>query len=307
MQVAIGLDLGGTNLKYGLVTKRGEVLEARSTPSRTAEGVRGVLASLRFAVRDLQAIGRAAGHQIVAAGLGLPGTVCGRQGMVLTAPPQIPGIQGLKAGASVRNLAKVKVAVENDATVAALAEARVGSGRGAASLLLVTVGTGVGGGLVIGGQLVRGRYGTGGEIGHGVFAPGGLSCGHGGRGCLELYCSATALVRIHAELGGAAGLDPREIARRAARRDRIAAKAFDIVGTNLGLGLATAGTLVAPEIIAVGGGLADAGKLLMDPLRRAFTAQVLPYVAHGCRIVRARLKNRAGLIGAALLAIEDGQ
>lgn len=306
MKAAIGLDLGGTNLKYGLVSRKGEVLEAASVPSRCDEGPAGVRESLEAAVKDLAVRARWKGHEIVAAGLGMPGTVTGRRGIVLTSPPQIPGLTGFQAGTCLRSLARVPVAVENDATVAALGEARAGVGIGAATLLLATVGTGIGGGLVIGGHLVRGRYGTGGEIGHGVFHPEGLPCGHGGEGCLELYCSATALVRIYGELGGAEGVGPREIADLAEGGDRRAVSAFDRIGTNLGLGLATAASLVAPDVIAIGGGLADAGRLLLDPVRRAFEAQVLPYVAKGCRILRARLKNRAGLIGAAFLAFEEG-
>lgn len=306
MQVAIGIDFGGTSTKYGLVSKKGEVLEARSIPSKTETGPLGVRETLEAAVEDLKVIARWKGHQIVAAGLGLPGTVYGRRGIVLTAPPQIRSIGGFEAGTCLRSLTGVKVAVDNDATVAALAEARVGAGRGAPTLLLATVGTGVGGGLVIGGQLVRGRYGTGGEIGHGVFMPNGDSCGHGGHGCLELYASATALCRIYQDLGGASSAAPRDIVTKAEEGERRAVAALERLGTNLGLGLATAASLIAPDVIAIGGGLVAAGKLLMDPLRKSFRDQVLPYVAKGCKIVKARLKNKAGITGAGLLAFEEG-
>ncbi len=306
MQVAIGLDLGGTQLKFGLVTRDGEVVHDDVVPSRTAEGILGVKASLEEAVGSLQEKARWKGHTIVAAGLGMPGTVSGSRGTVLTAPPQIPGIMGFHAGTYLRSVSGVKAAVDNDATVAARGEARVGVGVGAPTMLLATVGTGIGGGVVIGGQLVRGRYGTGGEIGHSVFVPDGLPCAHGGAGCLELYASATALKRIYADMGGAEGMEPKNIAARAEKGEAAAVRAFDRVGRNLGLGLAQAATLIAPDVIAIGGGLADAGKLLMDPLRQSFRAQVLPYVAKGARILRAKLRNRAGIIGAAILAFEEG-
>src|SRR5262245_37953407 len=115
MQVAIGIDIGGTNLKYGLVTKRGEVLVARTLPSRADEGAVGVRSSLEQAVKDMRLSARWKGDSIVAAGLGLPGTVSGRNGVVLTSPPQIPGLQGFEAGTCLRDLTGVKVAVDNDA------------------------------------------------------------------------------------------------------------------------------------------------------------------------------------------------
>jgi glucokinase len=304
--VALGLDLGGSFLKSGLVTPEGEVLHDDAVRSRTHEGPEGLRQAIAEAVARLQEKARWMGVEVRAAGLGLPGTIAGPAGTVLTAPPQIPGIRGFAAARVLRAASGVPSAADNDATLAGLAESRVGAGRGAPTFLLVTVGTGVGGGLVVGGQLIRGRYGTGGEIGHATFVPDGLPCPHGGRGCLELYASAGALQRFYGESGGAAGAEPREILRRAERGEARAARAFDRVGRNLGLGLAAAAAVIAPDVIAVGGGLAEAGRFLLDPLRAAFRAQSLPYAAKGCRIVRARLRNRAGLVGAGLLAFEEG-
>ncbi len=309
MDVGIGLDLGGTDLKFALVTRSGRALSTGSVPTIADKGTRGLKACLATAVQAAQAAAKAKRVRVVAIGMGLPGAVRGRDGLITVVPPQIPRIRGLRTATELRRLAQVPAAVENDATVAALAEARCGAGRGRNCVLMVTVGTGLGGGLVVHGRVVRGAFGTGGEIGHGVFVKDGLACRHDGadgRGCLELYTSATALVRIHAEHGGEADLTPREIVKRARAGARAARAALRELGTNLGLGLATAAALVAPDVIVVGGGFSNAGRLLLDPVRAAFKKQTLRPLIRGVPVVLARLRNDAGCVGAGLLGLEEG-
>ncbi|MAG32364.1 MAG: glucokinase [Deltaproteobacteria bacterium] len=306
MDLAIGIDVGGTRIKFGLVTKKGEVKTTGSVRTNADEGPVGLRDGLELVVRELKRRAHWKGWKIVAAGMGIPGTVTGRRGTMIMTPPQIQGLHGWETGTCLRQLSGVRTAVDNDATVAGLAEARIGAGHGAPTTILVTVGTGLGGALVVGGKLVRGRFGTGGEIGHSVFVPDGLPCGHGGRGCLELYTSATALVRIYRELGGLDADDPKAIVTKARTGHRKATRALQQIGKNLGLGLSAQASVVAPDLIVVGGGLSAAGRLLLDPARQAFKEQSLDYVSKGCRWVKARLGNRAGLIGAGLLAFEEG-
>ena len=305
-EVAIGIDIGGTEIKYGLVTHRGEVRHAGAVSTEVAEGREGVQSGLRQVIEQCRHHSGLKGLEIVALGMGIPGTVTGRRGTMLMTPPQIQGLRGWETGTYLRRIARVPVAVDNDATVAGLAEARIGAGRGAATVILVTVGTGLGGALVVGGQLVRGKYGTGGEIGHAVFVPDGLPCAHGGRGCLELYTSATALVRIYREIGGRERDSARDIVAKAKQGHRRAASALNKIGRNLGLGISALANVVAPDLVVVGGGLSAAGRLLIAPARESFKEQCLPYASKGVRWVRARLGNKAGLIGAALLGFEEG-
>ena len=305
-EVAIGIDIGGTEIKYGLVTPRGEVRHAGAVGTEVVTAREGVQRGLREVLASCRRHAELKGLEITALGMGIPGTVTGRRGTMLMTPPQIQGLQGWETGTYLRRLARVPVAVDNDATVAGLAEARIGAGRGFETVILVTVGTGLGGALVVGGQLVRGEYGTGGEIGHAVFIPDGLPCAHGGRGCLELYTSATALVRIYRELGGRDQDSARDIVAKAKQGQRRATRALGEIGRNLGLGVSALANVVAPDLVVVGGGLSAAGRLLIAPARESFKEQCLPYASKGVRWVRARLGNKAGLIGAALLGIEEG-
>jgi glucokinase len=308
MDVAIGLDLGGTDLKWALVDARGRCRAEGSVPTVADQGRRGLVACFGTATRAAADCANKKRLRVVATGLGLPGGVQGARGLVTVVPPQIPGIRGLAVAALLSKLTGVPAVAENDATVAALAEARCGAGRGKQSVLMLTVGTGLGGGLVINGRTVRGIHGTGGEIGHALFKPGGIPCRHdglAGQGCLELYTSASALRRIHGELGGEAELSPREIVQRARRGDATARAALAQIGTNLGLGVSGAAALVDPEVIIVGGGLSAAGNLLLAPMRKAFRLQTIRPLIRGTPIVRAKLGNTAGSVGAALLALEE--
>ena len=306
VEVGIGIDVGGTDIKYGLVTRAGVVRKRAALPPEGAEGRPGIERGVRAAVAAGQEHARRLRLDVAAVGMGIPGTVTGRRGTMLMTPPQIPGLGGWEAATFLRSLTDVPVAVDNDATVAGLAEARIGAGRGAATVILVTVGTGLGGALVVGGELVRGRHGTGGEIGHALFVPGGLPCAHGGRGCLELYTSATALVRIYREMGGRHADSPRDIVSKARQGHRRAGRALAQLGRNLGQGVSSLANVVAPDLVVVGGGLSAAGRLLIGPAREAFKEQCLPYAARGVRWVKAGLGNKAGLIGAGLLALEEG-
>lgn len=301
MRYAIGLDVGGSFIKYGLVGEDGELLRSGERAMDARRGVAGLEDSIRSA---LEAAREGEGPEPVAVGIGLPGTLRPGEGEVLTAPAQIPGILGWRAVERLTTLSGLPAAADNDATIAGFAEARVGAGRGRETVLLVTVGTGVGGGLVVGGRPVRGPCGTGGEIGHIVLHPDGLPCPahEGGRGCLELYASATALARRYREAGGAAR-EPRQIVDAAlAGSDPLATETLRAVGHDLGLGLVTAASLVAPDVVLIGGGLSAAGEALRGPAEHALRTRSLPYVGR-TPVLLAGLGNRAGVVGAALLAL----
>jgi glucokinase len=205
----------------------------------------------------------------------------------------------------------VPAVVENDANAAAYGEWRAGAGRGLSSFVCLTLGTGVGGGIVLGGSLYRGATGFAGEIGPAVICADGPPCACGNRGCLEALIGARAIVRRARELYGAsggaraepaAGRSPEELARAAARGDEVAARVFAETGRYLGIALANIVHILAPEAIAVGGGVAGAGEILFGPARETLRRSVMDDRMAEVRVVPAELGNRAAVLGSALLA-----
>jgi glucokinase len=299
--VAMALDLGGSALKFGLVSRAGEVVIHGKVRIDVAAKLAGVEAALRDAVARLREQARAVGVEPCCAGAGSAGTLFGPKGRLVTPSPNLPFMKDFELGAFIRRESGLNVVAENDATVAALAELRLGAGRGASNFLMATVGTGLGGGVVVHERLLRGRFGTAGEIGHAIFEPDGRACGCGSRGCLEQYCASRALKRFYREAGGGA-VGVTELIERTKAGERAALRAVSRAARNLGIGLASFAALVPFDVIAIGGGVSVLGPLLLRPIREAFDAHALPYVRKTTRIVRARLGNRAGIVGAGLLA-----
>ena len=297
MSLAIGVDIGGTKVAAGLVSETGEILrrERRPTPSTDPAAVAAVVASV---VADLRAE-----SDVSAVGVGAAGFIDPGRSTVLFAPNLAWRQEPLRD--SLSSLIGLPVVVENDANAMAWAEYRFGAGVGVSSLVALTVGTGIGAGLVLDGHLYRGAFGMAGEPGHLRVVPDGLPCGCGNRGCWEQYCSGRALVREAAARGGPWTEGPAvTLAAQSGHREAIAA--FVAVGTWLGQGLADVSAVLDPGRFVIGGGVGAAGDLLLEPARRRF-ADVL--IGRGYRpipdIVPASLGVDAGLIGAADLARES--
>jgi glucokinase len=309
--LTIGVDVGGTKVAAGVVDEQGRVLARtrRPTPSSTPADVEDVIADC---VDELRA-----GHQVEAVGLGAAGFVDIERSRVLVAPNLSWRDEPLRDAVSAR--IGLPVVVENDANAAAWAEHRFGAGRGEDHLVVVTVGTGIGGGIVVDGRLHRGRHGVGAEFGHLQVVPGGRRCGCGQNGCWEQYCSGRALLREAREiadvrrtygarlleLGGGRpeGIQAREVTLAAQEGDPAARECFEVVGRWLGQGLADLAAVLDPGAFVVGGGVADAGELLLAPARRVFAARLTGTGARPHAQIRlAQLGNEAGLVGAADLA-----
>ena len=302
-----GIDIGGTKIAGAVVAADGTVVAQGRVDSPAADA-----AALATAVAAL--VGElSAAHPVRAVGVGAAGYVSADRSTVLFAPNIAWRNEPL--GADLARLTGLPVVVENDANAAAWGEFRHGAGREADDQLMVTVGTGVGGGVVTGGRLLRGAYGVAAEIGHLCVVPDGLPCGCGNRGCLESYASGTALVRAARAAPGpallaAAGGDPAAITgpmvtAAALAGDEVAVALIADLGRWLGHGIASLAAVLDPGIVVVGGGVAEAGDLLLDPVRAAFERELSgggyrPRAA----IVPAVLGNRAGMIGAADLARE---
>jgi glucokinase len=311
MGLTIGVDVGGTKVAAGAVSDQGQLVEKllRSTPSASPEQTAVVISD---AVGEL--LGR---HPATAVGIGAAGFVDGARSRVVFAPNLAWREEPLRE--KVAGRIGLPVIVENDANAAAWAEARLGAGRGRDDVVLITVGTGIGGGLVLGGKLYRGRWGMAGEPGHYRVMPDGRLCGCGNRGCWEQYASGSALVAEAREfarrspdaavrmlqLGGGVpeGITGPEITRAAREGDAAALRCFEIIGSWLGHGLADLAAILDPGCFVIGGGVSEAGDLLLAPARAAFAASLTGRAyREAAEIRRAELGPDAGLIGAADLA-----
>lgn len=293
----IGVDIGGTKVLGGVVGAQGAVLARirRSTPDRSLapsvveDSIVGLVDELRVS------------HEVSAVGVGAAGFV-DPNGTVLFAPHLSWRDEPLQAVLESR--LGIPVVVDNDANTAARAEMRFGSGRGYQQAVCVTLGTGIGGAVVLDGQPLRGAQGIAGEFGHMQMVPGGRPCECGQAGCWEQYCSGKALARAAREAGSPSEVvaGP-EITAAANLGAAWALAAFSEVGAWLGVGLASLVSALDPQVVVIGGGLADAGDLLLAPARTAFAAR-LPGGKHRSQppILRANLGADAGFIGAADLA-----
>jgi glucokinase len=310
--LTIGVDVGGTKVLGGVVTPDGEVLatERRATPDDDARQTAVVIADV---VADLLA----AHPGVEAVGVGAAGWIDAERSTVLFAPNV--GWHNEPLRDRIAEKVGLPVVVENDANAAAWAEYRFGAARGVPDALLITVGTGIGGGIIANGELFRGAYGVAGEFGHVRVVPDGLPCGCGRRGCFEQYCSGRALVR---EARALAEADPKQAARllalaggevdaiqglqvtqAATEGDPAAVEAFAVIAKWLGQGLADLVTIWDPGVFVLGGGVAEAGELLLAPARAAYAAALGPRADLPVADIHvAELGNSAGLIGAADLA-----
>ncbi len=309
--LAIGIDIGGTRVKAGVVDVYGQVVERldRATPTHSPEATEDVIADI---VGDLR--GR---HHVRAVGIGAAGFIDENRSTVLFAPHLAWRREPLRARLVER--LRMRVVVENDANAAAWAEYRFGAAQGEDSVVLVTLGTGIGGGIVAHGLLERGRHGVAGEFGHMTLVPEGRRCECGDRGCWEQYAGGSALARSARELassgtplagalldavdGRADQLSGRVVSRCADEGDPAAEGLLRETGEWLGMGLANLAAALDPGMLVVGGGVSAAGDRLMEPARRTF-AQSLTGRGYrpSPRIEVAALGNDAGFIGAADLA-----
>jgi glucokinase len=311
----VGVDLGGTKLLAGTV---GPDLAVHHRALRQAIGL-DQSALLDTCVAAVEEARDVAGEGVVAAvGFGIPCTIDRRTGVAVYST-HLP-IVDLPFGALMSERLGIPVAVDNDATCAVLAEARYGAGRGASNVVLLTLGTGIGGGLYLDGRLFRGASGAGAEMGHMVIDADGPPCQGAcpNRGCLEALASGSALVR---EAALRVGREPDTALGRAMEEgvplsgplvtefahdgDPVARGAIAVIGRNLGIGLANLVNIFEPEVIVIGGGVIAAGEMLLGPAREEMLRRALAPGRDAVRIEAAAFGSEAGMIGAALLAREE--
>ncbi|TDO60777.1 glucokinase [Kribbella sp. VKM Ac-2571] len=312
MGLTIGIDVGGTKIAAGVVDEHGAII-ARTHRDTPADSVDATAAAICDAAAEL-----IANHAVEAVGIGAAGFVSSDRSTVLFAPNLAWRDEPL--GARVAEQLKVPVVVENDANAAAWGEFAFGAAKDVQDMVCITVGTGIGGGVVIDGEMLRGAHGVAAELGHMRVVPGGHRCGCGSRGCLEQYASGKALVRegrAQAESGSLAAVqmlsvcgitDPAEltgpmITDAAVQGDPCAVELLDDLGRWLGEGVASLATIFDPSLVVIGGGVSAAKDLIMKSAVHAFE-KVLPAKANRphAPFTLAELGNDAGLIGAADLA-----
>jgi glucokinase len=311
MTLILGVDIGGTDIKLGLVTDAKELRVSGKIPTESERGPEAAAARVAAWLAE----NGHCGPPIDAAGVACAGLIDGERGF-LHVSPNMPGWENVPLREIFEQALRCPVVVENDANAAAYGEWARGAGRGMKNFVCLTLGTGVGGGIIAGGALYRGSTGFAGEIGHAVILADGPVCACGNRGCLEALIGANAIVRRAWEMLRASGGERRDwddtltveaLSRAAASGDDVAAAAFAESGRYLGIALANIVHVLAPEGIAIGGGVAGAGELILGPARATVRSCVIDPGMSSVTIVHAELGNKASFIGVSLLALERSE
>lgn len=313
--IIVGVDIGGTAIKIALITPDGELVAKTQEPTPLTSGEDGILQKTAEITRSLLQQHGFSLEQAGGIGVGVPGPIDPKPGIVQQAV-NLHWRSPVPLKAKLEALTGLLVEVDNDANTAALGEMWQGSGQGAKDLILLTIGTGIGGGVILHGQVVHGINGVGGEIGHITMTPNsGSLCNCGKTGCLETYSSATALIREGrlAALNGASPMlahildsqgeiQAKDVLDAAKAGDTAALVIVDQAAMHLGLALSHLGMVLNPARVVIGGGVAHAGEFLFTRIRDAFSRFIpFPYVVESTQIVPASLGNDAGVYGAGWL------
>ena len=308
-QHAIGIDLGGGSIKGALVAADGSMEANARCPTEVDSGEHGVADRIAGLCESLRVRGGLEDEDIAGIGIGVPGVTTSK-GDVIIAPNlhwrHVPFKRILE------DRIRLRVEIDNDASVAALGEAHLGAGGGCESLFLITLGTGIGGGLVLDGDVHHGASFAAGEIGHMCMDPDGPLCGCGKKGCLEAFTAGPAMVRyvrrrlpeaVSTSLSDTKSLSPETICLAAKNGDSLAREAVARVARYLGIAIANIINVISPDVIAIGGGISAAGGVLLDPVAAAAREFTLEGMFDHTRITPAELGNDAGVLGASRLVL----
>ena len=312
MVYSIGIDVGGSKVLGGVVDENGKVLATarKDTPRQGGAALTAAIADIAHELLEQ--------YEVSAIGVSAAGFVSSDRKTML-ATPNIADWNGVDLDKELTQLIGLRVVIENDANAAAWGEAKFGAGHNQDHMMMLTVGTGIGGGIVVNGSLYRGAFGIAAEFGHLRVVPEGHLCGCGARGCFEQYASGNALLRHAREAinaspeiarnllsrgdGTVAGLTGQAITEAARDGDPVALAAFNTTGQWLGAGIASLSVLLDPACVVIGGGVIDAGEILLTPTRQSLQ-RTMPFAGKHPypQIIAAKLGNEAGLVGVADLA-----
>ncbi|GKS80916.1 glucokinase [Ligilactobacillus pabuli] len=312
----IGIDLGGTTIKFGILTSSGEIQQKWSVETNIMDEGSHIVPDIIASINHHLALYKMDQSQFIGIGMGTPGTVDLEAGTVVGAYNlNWKTVQNIKD--EIQAGTGIKFAVDNDANVAALGERWKGAGNNSDEVVFVTLGTGVGGGVISNGELLHGQ-GAAGEIGHINVQPNGYLCTCGGHGCLETYTSATGVVRIARDLAeefagesqlktaldNGEEISSKDVFDLAKKDDVLALKVVDEVCYYLGYACANLAAITNPEFIVIGGGVSAAGEILLSKVEENFNKFAFPTVRTSTHLKLAELGNDAGLYGAASLALQ---
>lgn len=315
MAKRIGIDVGGTNVKIALVDDNGKIIYSNSVPTYAKMGYEYTVNNIKQAIRDLMKETNTTPTDIEGIGFDFPGQVDCKTGVVKLAP-NIPGWVNVPIAQMIEDEFHIPTRIDNDVRCAALGELKFGAGRGCENFICITVGTGIGSGIVINGKVVRGATNAAGELGHiKLQMNGGPICGCGDTGCLEAFASGPAIVAMaqdyikggkstkFREMAAAEGgeITPYMVAKAAEEGDPVAKRIFEIIGEYIGIGLTSVINLLNPERVIIGGGVAESGELLLGPIRKTIKERAMVVAGNAVEIVPAQLGNSAGVIGASML------
>ncbi|MCC5911392.1 MAG: ROK family protein [Clostridiaceae bacterium] len=307
----IGIDLGGTSIKAGLVTKEGDIISKVSASTPVKEGFEGILKRINELVEEIVTTTKVNKENIKAIGVGVPG-VCNEEGFIYFATNLF--WTNVPLGKRLEELTGIKVAVENDATVAAVAEYTKGVTAQTKNSIFLTLGTGLGGGIIINHQVYSGSHGIGTEIGHVVVGENFYDCTCGNNGCLETFVSATALVKYCKKLlvdhkdstifkkvnGDLEKINAKIIFDCAREKDIVALQVIQRMVHYLAIGIGNLINIFDPEVIALGGGVAAAGDVFLEQLQEEIKKYIYVKSMNVTKIAIAQLENDAGIVGSAM-------
>ncbi len=308
----IGVDLGGTNLRTALVDHNGEILDKHKEATRAADGWKKIVERLIDNIKRQQGIGMEKGVHVSAVGVGAPGVILVDKGIVVKSP-NFPDWNNLPLKAELEKALNVPVFIENDANAAALGEMWRGAGKDSKSMILLTLGTGVGGGIVLGSKIWHGADGMAGEIGHMTLIPDGRQCTCGNTGCLEMYVSARGIVQSYRDelerqkqpgVSVLKEITSEKVYQDAREGDAVARRVMKEMGRMLGIGIASLINIFNPEMVVIGGGVKDAWPLFIGATHEEVMKRAFQVPAERTLIVPSSLGDNAGMIGAAAVALE---
>jgi glucokinase len=308
----LAIDIGGTKLAAGVVDSDGRMLARGEVPTLAKEGLEPVLARIVGLGRDLLTRPEVAEVRVHRIGVGCAGPVDLKAGIVFN-PPNLPGWVRVPLSDRIQQALGLPTILENDANAAGLGEYRYGAGRGARSIVYMTVSTGIGGGIILDGKVWHGLKDAAGEIGHMTVCPDGPVCGCGNRGCLEAMSSGPSIARRAREAVSAGratalsripNMTSADVVRLAQEGDVVAREVWDEAVRYLGIGVAAAITILAPERVVIGGGVTKAGDFLFQPLRAHVRQRVKLVPVESVPILPATLGSDVGILGAAAVALD---
>lgn len=311
----LAIDLGGTKIMATLISHQGQVMAREYHLTLAGEGPQSVINRILSAVDHLLRVGNIGLSQLHSISIAAAGAIDFDQGLV-TSSPNLPGWHNVLLRDMVNRKYKVRTFLINDASAGALGEHHFGAGRGVNNLVYLTVGTGIGGGIIINGRLYSGPSGSAGEIGHMTIDVNGPRCSCGNIGCLEMLASGTAIAReairrisqgeessLSQMVGGKIeNITAEKVGVAARGGDGLALEVISKAATYLGVGMVNLVNIFNPEMIIVGGGVAQMGDLLLEPARRVVKERAFQLAAQAVRIVPAQLGDNAGVLGAAVFA-----